>query len=57
MAFNVEQHANLGYIDRDVKEMVEEMRRANGRMLKAELETIIREAYKSYRRKAQVINK
>lgn len=57
MAFNVEQHANLGFIDRDVKEMADEMRQAHGKLLKAELEDIIRAAYKAYRRKAQVINK
>ena len=57
MAFDVKQHANLGYIDRDVKAMADEMRQAHGKLLKAELEDIIRAAYKSYQRKAQVINK
>jgi len=58
MPFNVEQHANLGYIDRDVKALVDEMRAAPGhdRMLKGELEHIIREAYKVFK-KRQLINK
>lgn len=46
MAFNVTQHANLGYIDRPVKELLDRLCDAHGRTLKKELEFLIIDAAK-----------
>jgi Holliday junction resolvasome RuvABC DNA-binding subunit len=50
MPFNVNEHANLGYIDREVKDMVDEMKQHHGKLLKAELEDIIKEAYRRFQK-------
>jgi hypothetical protein len=47
MPFNVEQHANLGYIDRPIKELLDRLCDAHGRTLKKELEFLIVDAAKN----------
>jgi hypothetical protein len=44
MAFDVKQHANLGYIDRDVKDKLDALCELHRRTLKAELEYMIEQA-------------
>lgn len=46
MAFNVQQHANLGYIDRDVKNLLDRLCEAQGRTLRGELEFLIKQEAK-----------
>ena len=48
MSFKVSQHANLGFIDRDIKDMLDKLCEAHKRTIKAELECLIVDASVHY---------
>jgi hypothetical protein len=44
MPFKTEQHANLGYVDKQYKELLDKLCDAHKRPIKAELEYLIEQA-------------
>lgn len=51
MAYNRDQHAALGWIDKQYKDMLDELAGIHGRKLKGELEYLIAAAHKKEQRK------